>query len=503
MNKKLVIISVLAATAALTACGNNKKMTESSISDIQIRDFTAGASVHDPSIIKGKDGKYYIFGSHMEAAYSGNLRNWKTFATGVRDSNPLFEGLFEPDYKAFSFVGKNEEGGYSVWAPDVIYNREMGKYVMYFCTTSSYIKSNICFATAEEIDGPYQYVDTILYSGYIKSELAKTNFYEVMPTGSTADDYVFSGLGYQNMRWPNCIDPALFYDTEGKMWMVYGSWSGGIFLLEIDEKTGYPIHPEADEANEIDTYYGRRLIGGSHKSIEGPYILYDEESGYYNLFVSYGALTSEGGYQIRVFRSKSVEGPYLDAKGKHLGDVDDHSPYGVKLMGNYSLPGNEKAYMAPGHCSAFTDDDGKKYVVYHTRFDDGKEYHEPRVHQLFTTANGWLVAAPFAAGGESLNQEGYKTAEMEGTWYLLCHGLSIDSVINESKAVEINRKGNASDNFNLQLSVKEDTCYIQITLDHVLYEGVIVDMQDEAGNETRCITAAGENNQTLWMVHYK
>ena len=26
----------------------------------------------------------------------------------------------------------------------------MGKYVMYFCTTSSYVKSNICFATADQ-----------------------------------------------------------------------------------------------------------------------------------------------------------------------------------------------------------------------------------------------------------------------------------------------------------------------------------------------------------------
>ena len=52
----------------------------------------------------------------------------------------------------FTYVGKNEEGGYSVWAPDVIYNKKMGKYVMYFCTTSSYVKSNICFATADDIE---------------------------------------------------------------------------------------------------------------------------------------------------------------------------------------------------------------------------------------------------------------------------------------------------------------------------------------------------------------
>ena len=320
-----------------------------------------------------------------------------------------------------------------------------------------------------------------------------------MPDGDV-NNYVFPGLGYQNSLWPNCIDPTVFYDTDGRMWMVYGSWSGGIFLLEIDEATGYPIHPQADPDNEVDAYYGRRLIGGGHHSIEGPYIMYDEESGYYYLFVSYGGLTSEGGYQIRIFRSQDVEGPYVDAKGARLADEQDHNKYGVKLMGNYMLPSLNKAYMAPGHCSAFTDTDGKKYVVYHTRFDDGKEYHEPRVHQLFTTKNGWLAAAPFATASETLSEDGYRTSQMEGTWYVLNHGLDISSDIHEGVATEIDKKGAGE---GIQLSVEDGTCYVTVTMDGVTYEGVIVDMPDEAENETRCITAVGENNQTIWMVHYK
>ena len=82
----------------------------------------------------------------------------------------------------------------------------------------------------------------------------------------------------------NCIDPDVFYDEDGRMWMVYGSWSGGIFLIEIDEETGYPIYPEADEENHVDSYYGKKLLGGYHNSIEGPHIMYDETSGYYYLF---------------------------------------------------------------------------------------------------------------------------------------------------------------------------------------------------------------------------
>ncbi len=57
--------------------------------------------------------------------------------------------------------------------------------------------------------------------------------------------------------------------------MIMGSWSGGIFLLEIDPATGYPIYPVDDK--DADPYYGYRLIGGGHHSAEGPYIQYDAE----------------------------------------------------------------------------------------------------------------------------------------------------------------------------------------------------------------------------------
>ena len=92
--------------------------------------FSAGVSVHDPSIIKD-NGIYYIFGSHMESAKSTDLRNWTSFSSGVNADNRLFDNLFDGEEDgepaAFSYVGKNEDGGYSVWAPDVIYNEKMGK----------------------------------------------------------------------------------------------------------------------------------------------------------------------------------------------------------------------------------------------------------------------------------------------------------------------------------------------------------------------------------------
>ena len=58
--------------------------------------------------------------------------------------------------------------------------------------------------------------------------------------------------------------------------------------------------------------------------------------------------------------------------------------------------------VAQGHNSAMVDDDGKMYLVYHTRFqsDSGtNEGHQIRVHQIFENDNGWLVAAPYEYSG--------------------------------------------------------------------------------------------------------
>lgn len=468
--------------------------------EIKVAGFTAGASVHDPSIFSTGDGSYYIFGSHMEGASSKDLRNWTSFASGVNGNNPLFDNLFT-DYKAFDYVGKNMDGGYSVWAPHVIYNIAMEKYVMYFCTSSSYVKSTLCFATADNIEGPYTYQDTLLYSGFTYKDVEQTDVSKYVADVKSAG--YFSGAKYNNSQWPNAIDPTAFYDAQGRMWMVYGSWSGGMFILELDETTGLPIHPEEDEATATDAYFGKNLMGGFHNSIEGPFVLYDEKSEYYYLYVSYGALTREGGYQIRAYRSKNPDGPYEDAAGQTMGAVVDHSKYGVKMLGNYTLPSLDKAYMAPGHNSAFIDEDGKMFLVYHTRFDNGSERHEPRVHQMFVNKAGWPVAAPFAYDGETISETGYKTKDIIGTYYFLNHGTEIGKSINEPIQIELKKNGTLiGDKISGTWEAQENSSLMSIQWDGVTYEGVFLQMNDESGTPVMTFTCIGDNNQSVWGVKY-
>lgn len=485
----------------LMGCGTD---SGKSVDEISVGNQVMGVSVHDPAIVKN-DGKYYIFGSHMEAAVSEDLQRFKSIASGVNTANPLFDNLFSDKMEAFAYTGGYVDGGYAVWAPDVIYNEVMGKWVMYFSTSHDWRTSNICMATAEQIEGPYTYQETLIYSGYNHATVENTNFYEILGEDAKVMDYISAGQ-YNHLNYPNCIDPCVFYDEDGKMWMVYGSWSGGIWLLELDQSTGLPIHPEADEEKHIDTYYGQYLLGGLHNSCEGPYILYDEESGYYYLFVSYGELTREGGYQIRQFRAESVTGPYLDASGETFGYTAKHPSSGLKMMGNYKLPSLKTAYMAPGHNSALKDEDGKYYLVYHQRFNSGSEYHEPRVHQMFVNEDGWLVAAPFATIGESLSSKGYASVEtVSGMYYMVNHGTDLSAEIHESVEVEIKSDGEIvwADGTKGTCTITPNTNYVTLTMGEVAYKGVVVEMQDEAGNEVRCITAAGNNNETIWAVYYK
>ena len=113
----------------------------------------ARVSVHDPSIIKN-GSIYYVFGSHIEAAKTTDLQSWTRFTNGyTTPGNVEFGDLSQNLQKAFAWAGEDLEdcaNGFAVWAPDVFYNPDYinpdgtkGAYLMYFCTSSTYMRSVI------------------------------------------------------------------------------------------------------------------------------------------------------------------------------------------------------------------------------------------------------------------------------------------------------------------------------------------------------------------------
>ncbi len=476
---------------------------------IKTAKIEAGVSVHDPSIYK-VDGKYYIFGSHMSTAVSEDLRTWTSLGDGYKVKDQIYYELMAND-EAFAYSGSKksliptDDRKWHVWAPDVIYNEEAGLYYLYFCTTSTWNASNLCYATSEKIEGPYEWKGALIYSGFTAETLDATDVTEYVDRDTAKDRYIKKSNEYNFNKFPNAIDPTVLYDGEGRLWMVYGSWSGGMYLLELDKATGEVIHPEEDEAKRVDPYFGKRLLGGNHSSIEAPYILYDEESGYYYLFVSYGGLTREGGYQIRVFRSETIDGDYVDMNGEYPMDTNnpEHYPYGLKLSGNYFLPSLEMAYMATGHNSAFVDEDGKKYVVNHTRFDNKTEEHEPRVHQFIVNEEGWPCMLPYATDGETVSESGYDKGAVAGRYYVINQGTAIDAEIAQPFILYLDESGTVyGDGVEGSWEMKDGTCYMKVTYGGKDYSGVFCQMNDEAGTQVMTFSAVG-SNESVWGVKYE
>lgn len=499
-----------------------------------------GVSVHDPSIFKDKDGTYYVFGSHLAQASSKDLIKWSCLGTQGYTNSSLYGPLADSLAESFAWAGLNDEdqkGGYAVWAPDITYNvnyvwedGSKGAYMMYYCTSSTAFRSCIGYAVCKNVDGPYTYVDTLIYSGFTKTSnpvtttsnnmgtktvdtwYTNTNIVDVYKTATQKTDIsvddlssdYFNGNNYNTNLYPNAIDPAIFYDKDGGMWMAYGSWSGGIYLLELDPATGQAIHPTASakDGNVItDIYFGKKIAGGYGQSGEGPYVIYDKDTGYYYLYMSYGYLTANQGYNIRMFRSENPDGPYVDAAGKEATwGSSGHNGIGVKVLGSYNLPCLAYKYMAPGHNSALIDDD-KMFLVYHQRFSTGNEGHELRVHQMLMNENGWPCVLPYEYTGETV-ADGYKKDEVAGTYYMIKQDPNDNTSAVEYNAVALNDDGTLSGYLKGSWEMKDNSIYLSIKCGTATYQGVICEMKDEAGTDCMAISLIGENNCSLLGVKY-
>lgn len=495
-------------------------------------------SVHDPSIAVSKEGTYYVFGSHIDAAKSTNLMDWKTFTNGYTDSgNKIFGNLSTNLAKPFQWAGKQDSDarGFSVWAPDVFWNPAYvnkdgtkGAYMIYFCTTSTAVRSVIAYGVSQNIEGPYTFVDTLIYSGFtresakdlnskIDKKYTNTNIDELIADGTLKDginEKWFSGnTGYDSSYSPNAIDPTVFkdkdYDTNGKLWMTYGSWSGGIFVVGIDPATGKVIYPgkngKTADGRDIDEYFGTRISGGATNSGEGPYILYDKESDYYYLYVSYEGLARDQGYNMRLFRSKNPEGPYLDAAGKNavLTSRTDHTGIGIKVMGNYTLPNLVNGYMACGHNSAFIDEkSGQRYLIYHARFEGRNEVHQVRVHQQFLNEDGWPVTAPYENGGDVISAKGYDKGDIIGEYAFINHGTQTDYAnVLKTSSIVLRANGTVTGAVTGTWTAKDGTYHMSITSGGVTYKGVFFRQTSEMSTaKVMTFSAIGSNNKTIWGV---
>ena len=58
MKRTLLLLLGFITAIAVVGCGSDEKMTETPVDEVAVGGFMAGASVHDPSVIVGDDGRY-------------------------------------------------------------------------------------------------------------------------------------------------------------------------------------------------------------------------------------------------------------------------------------------------------------------------------------------------------------------------------------------------------------------------------------------------------------
>ena len=457
---KQIAISVLSALGLLlSGCAEQPSLTAQTPVKFSFQEV----SVHDPAVVMGEDGSYYIFGSHLAVAKTQDLMNWTYVNQGVKNDNPVIPQVYHQMEDAFQWAHSN-----TFWAPDVTRLND-GTYAMYYCNCEgSSPLGCLGLATAQSAAGPYVNQGILLRSGM----------------GADMPDE--DGDLYQAAQDPNAVDPVLFRDTRDRLWMIYGSYSGGIFIKQMDPATGLPLEPG----------YGKKLLGGNHLRIEAPYVLYNPDTGYYYLFLSFGGLDSDGGYNIRVCRSEHPDGPYIDSMGNEMtrckgpsgtsfSDVTAQR-FGTKLMGGYRFQwvegeagADRKGYLSPGHNSClYQQETGKYFILYHTRFEGTGEEHQVRVHQMFFNREGWPVIAPYRYVGETLAP--CARAEIPGVYKWLDHGREISPEARLSQLVTLKQDGTISGDLS---GSWQHTGESGITLEVYgkVYEGVLLKQWDEDG----------------------
>ncbi len=388
------------------------------------REENGAVEVHDPSTFKDPNSEYYYCYS-TDSTMSGNSN--RGVGIQIRRSTNLVDWEYiglALDSDSVSEAQLLADGSYCTgfWAPSINYVN--GEYRLYY-SVSSYgsSRSRIYLAVSDSPEGPF------------------VNRGLVVDTWNN-----ISGSG------PNGIDPYYVEAADGTPYLVYGSYFGGIYIKELKED-GTAL--DDDTSGLMNSYYGTCIARRGNNTLDGPEgasVIYNEETGYYYLFLSYGYLGDT--YDIRVARSEEITGPYVDYLGNSMTSTSVATT-GTKLAASYqftaSSPGGEEqpyvsddwswnGFIGPGHGEPFYDDTtGTWYFAGHVR--DGAECYKTvdndqetwYMHYLsireIVWVDGWPTLSPemVYSNESSENSQPVSGSLLEGNW----ETLQFDSLEND------------------------------------------------------------------------
>ncbi len=384
------------------------------------------ANVHDPSVVY--DGQYYYmygtdasFGNvinghgHFPYRRSKDLVKWDFMGTAM-SSVPAWVKDSLNNMRISNGLVAIDEPVYGFWAPVI---RKVGtKYRMYYSIIiDNYIQSGLPNNQAN-FDGSWI---EHAFIGMMESNSLALNMWtdKGMVVHSVSDKGTDWSRSAYNAGWEsayfyyNAIDPTFQETPDGKQYLIYGSWHSGIACVELDPETGKPFQYQsvADKSQRIANRYATSRWQGS----EGPEIMYNEETGYYYLFLSYDELSVA--YNTRVCRSKNIEGPYYGIDGANITDGADCYPV---ITHPYQFS-NHSGWVGFSHNAVFQNQDGDWFYVSQARLPkdtNGNEYANANmmghVRKIRWTENGWPVVMSERYSG--LPEKEITRDELVGRW---------------------------------------------------------------------------------------
>ena len=295
--------------------------------------------IHDPVMIKDGDS-YYCFATHggIYIRKSDNLLDWeRPFPPSV------FAPTNAPDWTQELVPGSNND----IWAPDISYFND--KFHLYYSvSTFGSNRSAIGLVTNVTLDSEsddYEWVD----EGLVVESVLTNNY--------------------------NAIDPNLVLDADGVPWLSFGSFWTGIKMLRLDYETGKP-------SEEDTTVYSLAQRYVNHGAVEAPFII--RRGDFYYLFVSFDFCCrgSDSTYHVRMGRSESVTGPYVDRDG-------------VEMLegGGTQVTFPTQRWRGPGH-NAILQDGDTDYLVHHAYDADNQGVETLRIAPLVWDDEGWPSLRP-------------------------------------------------------------------------------------------------------------
>ena len=488
-------------------------------------------NTHDPSFIEVTNPNtgattYYLFSTGWDTTtqkgsttYYGNaihsstdLLTWKyegrTFNYKNRDEEFVKTKAGDWLYKG-TLSGSYSSANASWWAPDIV-PCPTGGYWLYTCVVDGAGDNEGMLLPG----GNYARACILLY--HSQSVMAGS-FKPVKDSNGDPVVLMQSSIKRgETEKDVNGIDPQIIYSPDGKMYMAYGSFGSGDYMIELDPQTGmrkdgkgWQTHEtirgyinsnkENDAKAEIvdpeniqelfnktpekvgweHPYYGKNI---SRENMEAPVIarhdnvtIMDENENllegngktYYYTMHSYDGLGDN--YQMWGGRSEDVWGLYRSVGGGIVHNVGpgNGGNAGNKYMGAFrwadkSAGVTEYDIMLPGHNDLYTTNSGVDLAAYITRISYSKTDNNSfltQVHQYYLNSLGHIVINP--------NRYSLEVNRSVSEEELLKYTKKDDKGYEFKMVVMINQRDTASGDFSNIQNVSRN---VYLTAEHTITE---------------------------------